>query len=274
MKNTVIKSFSILMVILLILTTLIGCSERNVNSEKSAITKEEAYSLYYDTIKRFVPEIMAEPQESDVEIETRDEVTYLDQHFVRNTKVKIESQNVDGKLQYYLLNEFPEANKMDLYCINGDKFYSASSDLNVKVNLKEVHSSRIANYTFVYLNTPLFEQDAIKSFSTETKDTDTVVSFVINGADMEYGYAQRVMKEINADYEDNLDDVKIVLTIDANGKPKTMSTEISMSIFNDAEELFAKKILNMNFVFNKLDNVDFDLENIVSQYTLDASVIK
>ena len=53
-----------------------------------------------------------------------------------------------------------------------------------------------------------------------------------------------------------------------------MSTEISMSIYNDSAKLHAQKILNMNFTFNKLDNVDFDLENVVSQHTLDTSLIK
>ena len=83
------------------------------------------------------------------------------------------------------------------------------------------------------------------------------------------------MKEILPNLqEDKLDDIKIVLTIDEEGVPKIMSTEISMSIYNDSAKLHAQKILNMNFTFNKLDNEDFDLENVVSQHTLDTSLIK
>ena len=274
MKNTVIKSFSILMVILLILTTLIGCSKRNVDSEKSVITKEEAYILYYNLIEKFVPELMTAPQECDVDIETRDEVTYLDVHFVRNTKVKIESQNFDGKLQYYLLNEFGEANKYNFYCINDDKFYSISANLNELGNIKEYPFSKISTYLFTYLNTPLFEQDAIISVTSENKGSNAEITLTIDGSKMEYGYAQKVMKEINADYDDNLDDVKIVLTIDDNSTPKAMSTEISMSILNDEGELAAKKTLNMQFTFNKFDNVNFNVQEVISRYAADSSVIE
>lgn len=256
------------------LTTLIGCNEGNVGSESSTITKEEAYTLYYNLIEKFVPELMSEPQESDIDIETRDEVTYLDVHFVRNTKVKIQSQNVDGKLQYYLLNEFADADKYNFYLINDDKFYSVSAKLNELGEIKEQPASMISTYLFTYLNTPLFAQDAIISMTTEKKDSNSQITLMLDGTKMEYGYPQKVMLEIGADYDNNLDDVKIVLTIDDNGTPIDMSTEISMSILDDEGELAAKKTLNMKFTFNKLDDVNFNLQEILSRYTADTSIIE
>ena len=86
---------------------------------------------------------------------------------------------------------------------------------------------------------------------------------------MEYSFPQRVMKEIIPDMFDVLDDVTIVLTADEAGVPKTMSTELSMSIWNDQSgKLHAKKTLNMDFVFNKLDNVDFDLQQLLAEHAI------
>lgn len=270
MKKIVIKYVSFLLTILLILSLMAGCGKKSVDERNNSITKEEAYNIYYDTIKKFVPELMTTPQECDVYIKTRDEVTFVSEHFVRNTTVKIMSQKVDGKLQYYLLNEFPEANKMNFYYINDGKFYSISSELNKKGNPKEWNSSYIDSFLFPYLNTPLFKLDAIKSFTVNKNGSDTQINFIINGNNMEYGYDQRVMKEIFPSLDDRLDDVKIILTIDEQSVPKTMSTEISMSIFNDSGGLHAKKILNMDFVFNNFDNVAFDLQNVISQHSLDS----
>ena len=92
------KTISFIITLSLLLTIMVGCNK------KSDITKEEAYTIYYDTIKKFVPELMdkTNPPECDVDIKTRDEVTFLTEHFVRNTNIKIKSQNVDGKWQYYL----------------------------------------------------------------------------------------------------------------------------------------------------------------------------
>ena len=87
------------------------------------------------------------------------------------------------------------------------------------------------------------------------------MTFIVDGANMEYGFPQRVMREIIPNIFDVLDDVTIVLTTYETGVPKTMSTELSMSIWNDqSSELHAKKTLNMDFVFNELDSVDFDLQ--------------
>lgn len=273
------KTISFIITLSLLLTIMVGCNK------KSDITKEEAYTIYYDTIKKFVPELMdkTNPPECDVDIKTRDEVTFLTEHFVRNTNIKIKSQNVDGKWQYYLLNQFPEANKKNFYVIDNDEFYGMSCALNEKGTLnleakeilEERNSSYINHVIFSYLNTPLFPQDAISSFETEKKNSDTEIIFIVKGDGTYYGYGYRVMKEILPNLqEDKLDDIKIVLTIDEEGVPKIMSTEISMSIYNDSAKLHAQKILNMNFTFNKLDNVDFDLENVVSQHTLDTSLIK
>ena len=86
---------------------------------------------------------------------------------------------------------------------------------------------------------------------------------------MEYSFPQRVMKEIMPDIFDVLDDVTIILTADETGAPKTMSTELSMSIWNDQSgELHAKKTLNMDFVFHKLDNVDFDLQQLLAEHSI------
>ena len=83
---------------------------------------------------------------------------------------------------------------------------------------------------------------------------------------MEYGFPQRVMREIIPNIFDVLDDVTIVLTTYETGVPKTMSTELSMSIWNDqSSELHAKKTLNMDFVFNELDSVDFDLQQLLAE---------
>lgn len=273
------KTISFIITLSLLLTIMVGCNK------KSDITKEEAYTIYYDTIKKFVPELMdkTNPPECDVDIKTREEVTFLTEHFVRNTNIKIKSQNVDGKWQYYLLNQFPEANKKNFYVINNDKFYGMSCALNAKgtlnleakETLKERNSSHINHVIFPYLNTPLFPQDAITSFKTEKKNSDTAIIFIVKGDGTDYGYGYRVMKEILPNLqEDKLDDIKIVLTIDEDGIPKTMSTEISMSIYKDSGKLHAQKILNMDFTFNKLDNVDFVLENVASQHTLDTSLIK
>lgn len=265
LKNILIKIISIITIFPLMLTLMVGCGK------KKSITKEEAYKIYYDTIEKFVPELMTEPQECDIEIKTRDEVTYITEHFVRNLNIKIQSQNTDGKLQYYLLDKFPEANKMSLYCIDGENSYKISSKLNEKGILEKYHFSDIKSLLFAFLNTPLFKQDAIKSFTSKKKDTNTEITFVVDGTKMEEGFGHRVMKEILPGLNDNLDDVEIVLTIDENGTPKTMSTKISMSIFKDKDRLHAKKTLTMDFVFNKLDNVDFDLQNVISQYATNPS---
>ncbi len=285
MRKQIIKGALFFLVLLLITAMVIGCSKKHNNDEKFSITKEEAYNLYYDTIKKFVPELMdkTKPPACDVDIKTREEVTFLTEHFVRNTTVKIQSQNVDGKWQYYLLNQFPEANKKNFYVIDNDEFYGMSCALNAKGTLnleakgilEERNSSYINHVIFPYLNTPLFPQDAISSFKTEKKNSDIEITFIVKGDGTDYGYGYRVMKEILPNpEEDKLDDTKIVLTIDEDGVPKTMSTEISMSIYKDSAKLHAQKILNMDFTFNKLDNVDFDLKNVVSQYALDASSSK
>ena len=91
---------------------------------------------------------------------------------------------------------------------------------------------------------------------------------------MEEGYDTRVMAEISPSIEDELDDVEIILTLDENNTPKTMSTKISMSMFNNSGKLHAQKTLNMNFVFNKLDNVDFNLKEVASKYANDVSIMQ
>ena len=252
--------------------SFVGCSKNNAN-DKNHITREEAYNIYYNTIKKFVPELIDETDipECDVDITTRDEVTFLTEHFIRNTTVKIKSQNVDGKWQYYLLNQFPEANKKNFYCIDKDKFYNISCALNSKGTLQQYHSSNINSFIFPYLNTPLFPQVAISSFEAKKKNSDIEVTFIVKGDSTDYGYGYRVMREILPNLqEDKLDDIKIILTIDKDGVAKTMSTEISMTILKNNGEIHAKKTLNMDYTFNKLDNVDFNLENIVSQYTVDT----
>lgn len=60
--------------------------------------------------------------------------------------VKIQSQVVDGKLQYYLLNQFPEADRMNFYCINDDRFYSIDCRLNEKGKLVEYPYPRIGTF--------------------------------------------------------------------------------------------------------------------------------
>lgn len=272
LKKNVIKIVSFLFILL---TMMVGCNNKKADEKSQPITKEEAYTIYYNTIKKFVPELMTDPQECDVEIKTRDEVTFLTEHFVRNTNVKIMSQNSDGKLQYYLLNEFPEANKMDFYCINNNRFYNVSCKINEKGNLEEWGTSHIPSFTFQYLNTPLFKLESISSFESIKKNSDIEVTFIVEGNSMDEGYGYRVMQEILPNVQkDKLDDVKIVLTMDKYKVAKTMSTEISMSKFYDNGELQSKKTLNMDFVFNKLDNVDFDLEKVVSQYVSNVEIAK
>ncbi len=259
------KWLSILLAAVMLLS-LVACGEQK-DTDAPAITQEAAYNLYYDTIRKFVPELMQSPQECDVEITTRDEVTYLTEHFVRNHTSKIQAQNVDGKLQYFLLNQFPEADKQSVYCIDGEKAYGISSKLNGKGEWEEWSYSIINSSIFQLLNTPLFGQEAIKSFDAEKKNGTTTMIFVVDGANMEYPFSQRVMWEIKPDIYDVLDDVTIVLTADEAGVPKTMSTELSMSIWNDQSgDLHAKKTLNTDFVFNKLGDVDFDLEQLMDNY--------
>ncbi len=266
------KKWMCCVLIVALLFCLTACDDKtatDANKGAPVITQEEAYNLYYDTIRKFVPELMQSPQESDVDITTRDEVTYLTEHFVRNTTIKVQSQNSDGKLQYFLLDKFPEADKQSVYCIEGEKAYGISSTLNGKGEMEEWSYSIINSSIFSLLNTPLFEQEAIKSFEAEENNGTVKMTFVVDGANMEYGFPQRVMREIIPDIYDVLDDVTIMLTTDEAGVPKTMSTELSMSIWNDQSgELHAKKTLNMDFVFNKLDNVDFDLQQLLAQHTL------
>ena len=263
------KLIAIFMCLVMCLS-FVGC---NNTADNNLITKEEAYNIYYNTIKMFVPELMNENDwpECDINITTCDEVTFLTEHFVRNTSVKVQSQNVDGKGQYYLLNEFPEANKMNFYCIDNDKFYNISCALNSKGTLQEYNSSNIDSFLFTYLNTPLFPQEAISSFEAKKKDSDIEVTFIVKGDSTDYGYDYKVMREILPNIqEDKLDDIKIVLTIDKDGVAKTMFTEISMTILKDNGDIHAQKTLNMEYTFNKFDNVAFNLENIVSQYTADT----
>ena len=124
----------LLAIIIVFSSSIIGCSQETIDSEEQLITKEEAYNIYYDTIKKFVPELIDKTDipECDVDIKAREEVTFLTEHFVRNTNIKIKSQNVDGKWQYYLLNQFPEANKKNFYVIDNDEFYGMSCALNAK----------------------------------------------------------------------------------------------------------------------------------------------
>lgn len=263
------KLIAIFMCLVMCLS-FVGC---NNTADNNLITKEEAYNIYYNTIKMFVPELMDENDwpECDIDITTRDEVTFLTEHFIRNTSVKVQSQNVDGKWQYYLLSEFPGANKLNFYCIDNDKFYNISCPLNSKGTLQQYHGFNINSVIFPYLNTPLFPQDAISSFEAKKKNSDIEVTFIVKGDSTDYGYGYKVMREILPNIqEDKLDDIKIILTIDKDGVAKTMSTEISMTILKDNGDIHAQKTLNMEYTFNKLDNVAFDLENIVSQYTADT----
>lgn len=256
------KRFLILLMVFILLFTFSSCNQ------KVSMSKDEAYNIYYDTITKFVPELMTEPQECDIEIKTRDEVTFITEHFIRKTTTKIKSQNVDGKLQYYLLNDFPEANKRTFYCIDDNKFYHANSSLNSKGKLQEWNYELVPSLLLDYHNAPQFTADAIKSFTAKKTGFDIKITFVVDGTNMQKGYAARIMKEIlpNAT-QDKLDDVKIVLTIGKDGSPKNMSTEISMRIPNDDGSIKAEKSLNLDFIFNKLDNVDFDLKEVISKYT-------
>ena len=246
--------------------SVVGCNQNVSHTEETSITKEEAYALYYNTISKFVPELMKEPQECDIDITARDEVTFANEHFSRNTTVKIKSQVIDDKLQYYLLNEFPEANKINFYCIDDNKFYTMSSKSNEKGTLKEWNTTYIRSFLFPYLNTPLFPLEAISSFTVKSNGSDTEATFIINGDNMEFGFGYRVMEEILPSIDDTLDSVKIIFTVDKDGVPKTMSTEMSMSLLNDNNDVYAKKTLNMDFMFNNLDNVDYDLQSVISQY--------
>ena len=164
---------------------------------------------------------------------------------------------------------------MDFYCINNDKFYAISSGkLKEKGTLVERAYSQMPSFLFVYLNTPLFEQDAITSFTVKRKGSDVELNFVIDGSNMKQYFAQRVMMEINPHLGDKLDDVKISLIIDKDGVPKSMLTEISMTILNDDGSVYAKKTLNMDFEFHALNNVDFDLQGVLAQYASDPSIVK
>jgi len=81
------------------------------------------------------------------------------------------------------------------------------------------------------------------------------------------------MKEILAGADDKLEDVKIILTVGKDGTPKKMSTELSMTKLHNNGDLYAKKTLNMDFVFNKLKDVDFDLEKEVSKYASNPTIM-
>ena len=84
-------SFILVAVLLLCLTACDDKKATDANKGAPVVTQEEAYNLYYDTIRKFVPELMQSPQECDVDITTRDEVMYLTEHFVRNTTIKVQS---------------------------------------------------------------------------------------------------------------------------------------------------------------------------------------
>lgn len=268
MKKTAFKALSLLLIFILTFSALSGCS-------KGKTSQKQAYKIYYSTIKKIVPELMNKPQECDVDIITRDEVTFLGSHFVRNMSANIKSQKVKGKLQYCLLNKSPEANITTLYCIKDNKFYTVSTQLNgnSKSTLKEQNSSYIDSVLFTYLNTPLFKEDAIKSFTAEKKGKNTELTLIVDGAKTEEKFAQRVMKEILAGADDKLEDVKIILTVGKDGTPKKMSTELSMTKLHNNGDLYAKKTLNMDFVFNKLKDVDFDLEKEVSKYASNPTIM-
>ena len=220
---------------------------------------------------------MTEPGECDVDIKTHEDVTYLNENFVRNTSVKIKSQNVDDKLQYCLLNQFPDANKMDFYCINDEKFYVASSfEFNGKGKLEERSYTRhMPIMLVIYLNSPLFEEEAITSLTSQKKGDNLEISFVVDGSNMKEGYPQKLMREIEPTLLEVLDDVQIVLTLDKNGVPKTMSTELSMTkYYLNSDKIQAKKVVNSDFTFNKLDDVNFDFQEVVSTYISDSSALQ
>lgn len=251
------------------ITVTVGDKKPDSNVEKVAITQQEAYDIYYETIKKFTPELMDEPQECDVEIKTRHEVTYSEIHFVRYITDKVESQNVDGKLEFYYLSQFPDANKKSFYYIYDDKFYGVTScRLNQKGELTEYDFSRMPNILLGYFNTPQFEQEAIKFVSAKKDGSDTKLTFVVDGSMVPRRYTALVMFEISPDFIfDKLDDVKIVLTLDENGVAKTMSAQVSMHcIAYTNGNMYASKELDIEYVFNQFDNVDFDLQEVVSQH--------
>ena len=266
------KKMLSVMVCLGLCLILAGCSDHNADrpSDQNEMTQDTAYNIYCDLIKRFVPELMASPQQCEVEIKTRDEVTYSTIHFVRNTTAQIQSQDLGGKLQYCLLSKFPEANQTSLYCLDGDEALSISCELNGRGPVRRYSYSLINASIFYHINTPVFQQDAIKSFSSEKKGSDIEATFIVSGSKVGADFAQRVMAEILPRYGDLLDDIQIVLTIDENGVPKAMSLRLSMSLFNKDGSLLSQKTLQTDFTFKKFDDVGFDLQNIVANYTSNA----
>ena len=264
------KTAALLLCFTLILVAFTGCNKKDSDKIDPSITKHAAYNLYYDTIKRFVPELMNTPQQCDVDVTCHEDVTFLTEHFVRDSSVKVKSQIVDDKVQYCLLSDYPAANNREFYCIDNDKLYTITCGLDKKGDLVEWDNSHISSFIFPYLITPLFGEEAILSFNALEKDHYMELSFTVNGAEMEYGYSRKAMVEINPGIDEDLDIVEIVLTVDEYGTQKNMSTKLSMTRLKNEGDVLAKKTIDMDYVFNAFDNISFDLGEIIAQYSDDT----
>lgn len=271
MKKMVFKIFCCFMVLILALTVLSGC-----NAKK--ITKSEAYNIYYDTIKTFLPELMdkSNPLESDVDITVREEFFWVSDWWTKNKSINIQSQNVDGKLQYFLVEKDLDKNICYANVIKNDEYLRLSNnpDSIAKGDAFTYTADGMNDKLLVKINTPLFPRDAISSFKAKKQGSDTVLTFKIKGDKTDPDFGHRVMIEITPERgTDQLDDITLVLTIDENGVPKTMFVEMSMHIFRDDMEdvLFEARKVRADYTFNKLKDVDFDIDNLIAEYAAELA---
>ena len=263
-----IKIISFLIIVSIIISSLCSC---NI----SKISQEEAYKIYCDTIKKMLPDLMTSPQECDVTYNARVEYHMGYDAWIQRVNGNVKSQNNNGKLQYYIMKEKVKANLIDVYCINNDKGYRSIDQKINEGTLKSEALGYVDSYVYQTFCLPRFQEYAILSYSAKKKGNDTELTFVVNGLDMDDNFGMIVMQDITATSTDPLDDVKIVLVIGKDGTPKTMSTSISMTKHhNKTGEVTASKKINMEFEFNKLDDVDFDFEKELSNLLTDISILE
>ena len=265
----IFRAIALLLTVSLATCVFSGCDKQPA---APSFTKETAYALYCNTIQAFVPEQMTTPRGCDVDLKIHDDVTYSSEHFVRDITNKVQTQVVSGGSEFYVLSDFPDANARNFCCIRNGRCFSTAKNFGMdkKGELKELSNEDTPRTLISYLPIPSFDQDAIKSFVAETNDTDTEtkITFTVDGTRMEILYMMRLMREISPDNLDCLDDIKITLTVGQDGKPTTMTLWQSLTRLQVTNgKVLAQKTLETECIFNEWDTVSFDLDEIAAQYT-------
>ena len=249
-------------------TPVEGTEPATTDEAQPLITQDEAYNIYYDLIRKMIPEKMTEPQECDADwiIHSVYSSPIYGDPWIGDQTAKMQSKNVDGKLQFYLIRENSENGAYYFGYINGDQYYQVD-DIGKRVPPRESSSWLFHLSMIISFYAPPFEQHAIRSFTTEKKDADTVLTFIVDGSALEAKYRKDLMADWVYSYEISAEEISIVLTVDESKTPKTMTTHLSLKSFTPRGELYSAKIVDTEYTFNRFQNVEFDLDDVVSRFS-------